>query len=102
MIAEIYSVSELFDVLPENILADYEDELTQILFNGNDNHPGLVLDNSDCDLSVEQRLSLAKLMDNESMDWIEFDDHYLLHGLIDFSDQEIQQILDSFVDSSKC
>lgn len=96
MVAEIYSLHQLCNVLPEDVLINYEDKLTQILFDGNDNHPGLILENADCNLTVEQRLSLAKLMRKEDMSWM--DEDYRIDCLSDFSDEQYQQILNSFVD----
>lgn len=92
MCANLSTTDNLFDVLPNDLLDIAYEELglELVLGDGNDNHPGMILNNEDSDLSVEQRLKLSTLMDFESTKWV-FDESYG-DVLSDFNDEQIEQL----------
>jgi hypothetical protein len=92
MITEMYTESELYEVRPDEIIEDYN--LTQVLHCDNDNHPSLILENDVADLSISERISLAKLMHKDHMDWI--DGEYREDILDDFSNDDFKLLMKSF------
>lgn len=88
MCADLCTSDDIFDMLPEELLSE-ANNITQVLFNGNDNHPGAILKNDDCNLSVDERINLATFMKYDSTVEL-FDDPE--EFLPDFSDEEVERL----------
>lgn len=80
MCAELSTSDQIFEVLPDSFFDDANEKLKHVLFDGNDNHPGLVLKNKGVLLSVSDRIKLASFMRREATIWVvkeEYRDEYL-------------------------
>ena len=90
MCADLCTSDQIYDMLPEE-LVDSASNLKMVLFSGNDNHPGLILQNDEVHLSVEERILLASFMGYEPTAWV-LEEEYREEYLPDFSDDEVERL----------
>lgn len=97
MCAELSTSEQLYGVLPRNFFEEAEKTLKHVLYDGNDNHPGLIfLEQDELNLTVEERISLAKFMKKTESEWL-FEDEYREDCFGDFSEEEFLKFSNAFV-----
>ena len=89
MCADLCTSDQIYDMLPEEYFEEAAKNLKHVLFSGNDNHPGMILQNDEVELSVEERILLAAFMGYEPTIWVcEDREEYLP----DFSDEDFERL----------